>query len=146
MKCFNVNLTDKQFTFLDSKYHNSGKSSDVGKRALEIVKIFFKNKNSEYSFLNDVPLGVDLVVKLKKRMFIEVKGTSQISASKKDVVWYKLGISGKSSHTYLKNGMPLYRVTGVFDKSPIIFVLKYELDYKIKTERRWKIKEIRKGN
>ncbi len=134
MESIAVKLTSSQFSKLNSLFNQSGKSADVGKRAVEIVKIYFMSKNPRCTFPVP-PSGVDLVVQENRsRKKLEIKGTSELN-----IAWGKLGVSGCPSFDKLKKGMPLYRVTGVFEETPQIYVLRFKKDFRMQKEPRWRI-------
>ena len=66
----------------------------------------------------------------------EVKGTAAT-----DIAWAKLKVSGKPSYKLLLNGLPLYRVCGVYSRNPIIFVLKCGSDFEMVPEPRWSVRK-----
>jgi hypothetical protein len=69
-------------------------------------------------------------------MIIEVKGTKSA-----DIAWQQLKVSSQHSRDLLaEKGAPVYRVTGVFEQSPSIYVLVHGLDFSLVHEPRWMFK------
>ena len=134
MEKINLKLSDQDFIRLNALCPPTEKSADIGKRAIEIVKHLYKSKDPNSTFR--VPAGGgDIEIQSEGRTFkIEVKGTTET-----DICWMKLKVSGKLSYELLVQGMPLYRVCGVNDRFPTIYILKYQRDYEMVPEPRWSI-------
>ena len=126
-----VKLTKREFESLNHMYPNTGKSAE------QIIKYYFKHKYTECKFIhtND---GSDLTIRYKNSQeSIEIKGTIA-----KTISWHKLKVSSQSSYDMLCNGLPVYRVTGVFNREPIIYILYYTQDFTLFPEKRWAVKAI----
>ena len=136
MQEFLVELSDNEFRALNHSHPDSGKSACVGARAVAIVCLYAQKMNWKES---PKRRGVDLAFTSANGALIEleVKGTAA-----KGMQMQKLGVSGNPCYINLKNGMPLYRVSSVFTKTPTIHVMMYEIDYTMKTEKRWKIQRV----
>lgn len=138
METIEYKISKRDFQKLNRKYRRRGKSSEIGKRAVDIVKIYFKDNNQNVHFSPESIEGIDLIAIIgNQRIKIEIKGTAE-----KGIARSKLGVSGKKSHDYLENGMPLYRIANVYGRIVKIFILKYGEDFKMDKEDRWKIKKI----
>lgn len=130
-------LSDDEYAALEASNPASKKNADIGARAVEVIRLYAKRL-----YWNERRAGrrrgVDLAFMDTQGQLIEmeVKGTDDTG-----VHWEKLGVSGKPCYSNLTNGMPLYRVTAVFDKNPTIFILKYGEDFTMVPEPRWKIKQ-----
>ena len=133
MKKININLTIEEFEYINSLYPKGGKSSTIGKRAVEIVKIHFLNKYPDCKF-RDPKDGCDLEV-LPQNIKLEIKGTNDAG-----IAWNKLKVSSIHSYNQLMNNIPVYRVTNVFAQNPVMFILIFNLDFTMVQEDRWSIK------
>jgi hypothetical protein len=133
-----LELTDDEYKGLSSDYPENGASNLIGKRAEEIVKIYFRKKDAQCKFARPQK-GADLHVVLsgKAPMDIEVKGTKSA-----DVAWQQLKVSSQHSRDLLETGVPVYRVTGVFQQSPSIYVLMYGRDFTLEREPRWTFRRV----
>lgn len=134
MERIELNVNDDEFAKLNKHYPKNGKSSDIAKRAIELVKLYFRSKypNCDFSIPTD---GSDLEITFANTtQRIEVKGTAAT-----DIAWAKLKVSGEPSYKLLLNGLLLYRVCGVYKRNYTIFVLQYGSDFKMKPEPRWSI-------
>ncbi|MBI5875115.1 MAG: hypothetical protein HZB81_04615 [Deltaproteobacteria bacterium] len=114
-------------------------ASKTGKRAVELVKLYFLRKDPNCNFL--IPgNGSDLEItcgNITQR--IEVKGTVDTKSA-----WAKLIVSGEPSHKLLEDGLPLYRVCGVYNDEPVIFIMQHGSDFEMVPEVRWRVKQIKK--
>lgn len=138
MEKIDMKLDSEEFEYLNRKFPRSEKSADIGKRAEEIIRYYFKHKYPNCKFLKP-PDGSDLEIEWESgKMVIEIKGTSDNHLS-----WQKLKVSSQKSYEMLRKGLPVYRVTNVFDREPVIYVLKYSHDFNLVEEKRWAFKLIR---
>src|ERR1017187_9531110 len=116
MECHPVELTQDEYERLNSVYPKSEGSGLIGKRAEEIVKIYFRKKDTQCQFAKP-PKGADLHVVLSGEspsVVIEVKGTRSA-----EVQWQQLKVSSQHSRDLLaENRVLVYRVTGVFERVP----------------------------
>jgi hypothetical protein len=89
----------------------------------------------------DAPLGADLSVVLSggsPPLSIEIKGTAS-----PDLAWQKLKVSSKHSWDLLANqGIPVYRVCNVFERTPSIYILLHGRDFILEPEARWTFKRL----
>ena len=137
-----LKLTTAQFRNLNAKYRDRNHNKTIGNRAIELVKIHFENilPDCEFEVEKD---DADLIVrssKFRKPRYIEVKGTTRL-----DIAFGQLKVSGDPSYKMLtKNKIPVYRVTGVFERSPTIWILQYGKDFGLKREPRWRFEKIGK--
>lgn len=135
MKELAINLTETEFERLNALYPPTAKSSNVGDRAEELVRFYFRSLNPECTFEKATD-GADLRINDGPQSFeIEVKGTA-----KNNVAWGQLKVSGNPSHIRLSNGLPLYRVVSVYDRAPRILVLIHDEDFTMEPEARWAVK------
>ena len=74
----------------------------------------------------------------RKVVNIEVKGTQA-----KHIAWNQLKISGDASKNGIVDGWPVYRVFGVFERTPRIYILRHNDDFTLKREVRWTFKRIK---
>ena len=136
MQTIHITLTDAEFNALNASHPVSKKNADIGARAVEVVRLHAKK--SQWTENQTKRPGVDLAFTDSQRQTIEmeVKGTAESG-----IQWGKLGVSGKPCFDNLTKGMPLYRVSSVYDKNPTLYVLKCGVDFTMDPEPRWKIKQ-----
>lgn len=127
MEEIELRLRDDEFASL--------KGLKVAVAAVEICKIHFRRQNSDVTFPPS-PNNADLHVKFPgdSGFDIEVKGTEKL-----DIAWNQFKVSGTPSYEMLRNGMPLYRVSGIRSDKVKIFILKYCEDFEMTPEPRWRI-------
>ena len=139
-----VQLLVRQRTHLDSMFGRSKSSFKIGKRAIEIVKIHFRKEHPGCTFEVEKD-DADLVVHFaspKKKLLIEIKGTASLG-----VAFGQLKVSGDPSYKMLvKKKIPVYRVSDVLGKDPVIRVLKYGVDFGLKREPRWRFETIKSAS
>lgn len=136
MRQFEVALTEAEFEELERRFPATSKSSNVGCRAIEILKLHFARlwpgcRFEEQSEDSDLQVTRPDGTTLR----IEVKGTAD-----RGLAWPKLKVSGQPSYQALIGGMPVYRVTRVYERSPKVFVLTYPDDFELQVEPRWRFK------
>jgi hypothetical protein len=137
MRKFTVSLSKSDFNSLNTRFPPTSKSSNVGDRAIQILRIYFLSLDGASAFreqVDDADLEVTNSHSEVQRM--EVKGTAD-----KGIAWQKLKVSGKPSHDALLAGMPLYRVTEVYAQEPTVYVLQHQEDFTMEPEPRWSIKK-----
>jgi hypothetical protein len=134
MKKENFEITKDQLVELLTLYPNLGKNSDVGKLAVEIVKLYFLSQNSKTIF----PItknGIDLSIIINgKTEHYEIKGTAD-----KNIAWHKLKVSSQNCYSLLVNGMTLIRITNIGKNQLILYFLKYKEDFELIPEARWSV-------
>jgi len=143
MHSFRVKLTSAEKSVLDATYPPSRGSSDIGKRAVAIVKYYFRANSTGCSFV-EPPKGGDLAVLeaggAEAKVF-EVKGTSDSG-----LAWQQLKVSSKHSHALLTSGeASVLRVTDVYGPEPLVYELHHGQDFLLKPEERWTFKSIREA-
>lgn len=132
MKTFEIHLTDEEFETLNNQFPNTKASSTVGRRAESLIKLHYLKVDSNAEFSNPRD-GADLLVKTKgEEIKIEIKGTAQNNLNRNNIK-----VTGQRSYQALINGLPLYRVAGVFEKRPKVYVLLHGIDYTLEQEQRW---------
>lgn len=143
MQHFQVQLTNEEFTYLNSTYPESAGSGLIGKRATEIVKIYLRRSDPQCTIL-DGSAGADLYVRVSDGSSpqpIEIKGTASA-----DIAWQQLKVSSTRSWELLTNeSVPVYRVTAVFTKAPSIYILLHGRDFVLEPEPRWAFKRLSSG-
>jgi len=143
MKIATVRLSAREKKWLDSKYPPGKGSGLIGKRSEEIVKIYFSRMDPNCKF-SAPKNGADLEVVFstgESSSIVEIKGTAD-----SDIAWSKLKVS--SEHTkrmLIDEGVPIYRVTKVFEDEPVIYVLRYGKDFELQPEARWAVKRVTSG-
>ena len=141
MEALRVDLDDEELRALDAKFPQSLASAVIGKRAEEIVKIYFRRTDPKCKFSRPHN-GADLEVQFldgQNRLVLEIKGTDASSVS-----WQKLKVSSEHSWRHLvEERIPVYRVIEVFGKSPSIIELLHDRDFTLEPEPRWSFKPKR---
>jgi hypothetical protein len=119
------------------KNSKDGKNSDIGKMAVEVVKLYFKSLDSMVEFQIGKN-GADITVYLDgKKTDYEVKGTQDAT-----IAFSKLKVSSQPCHDALINGMELIRVTNIRNSDMKISFLKHGIDFQLVEEPRWAVKKI----
>ena len=143
MEHHRLELTNTEHDRLNSKYPESKGSGLIGKRAVEIAKIYFRRKDPRCQF-GTAAKGADLHVILSNgapAIDIEVKGTASIG-----VAWQQLKVSSQHSWRLLaEEKVSVFRVSEVFERSPSIYVLVHGRDFDLEKEPRWTFKRIQEG-
>lgn len=135
-----IDLDEDEFRRLNALYPPSEKSSNVGKRSVELVQYYFRKLDPSCQF-RVLKKGVDLeIVQGSKIQRIEIKGTAR-----DHLAWNQLKVSGSPSYDELRKDTPLYRVVSVYDRTPTIYVLTYSEDFDMIPEARWSVKKKKKG-
>ena len=141
MNSFQVKLSEADFVDLNGRFPQSQGSSDIGKRAVEIVKHHFRGQQPGCRFV-DPPRGADLAVvppDAARPNVFEVKGTAEA-----DIAWQQLKVSSQSSYNLLTSGSAsVLRVTDVYSREPVVFELRHGQDFRLEPEARWTFKRIR---
>lgn len=140
MDSFRVKLTAAELTELNTRFPPSRGSSDIGKRAVEIIKCHFRGRHPSYRFA-DPPRGADLavVVDAADTRVFEVKGTAD-----QGIAWQQLKVSSQSSHDLLAGGSAsVLRVTDVYSEEPVVYELRHGEDFRLEPEARWTFKPMR---
>lgn len=140
MHSFRVKLNLEEFQQLNGRFPPSRGSGDIGKRAVEIVKIHFRRSHPGCTFIAP-QRGADLAVVLEPtgpRQF-EVKGTADAS-----IAWQQLKVSSKASYELLTRcEASVLRVTDVYGDEPIVYELRCGVDFRLEPEPRWCFRPIR---
>ena len=138
-----ITLTTEEYERLNSLYPDSAGSGLIGKRAEEIVKIYFQRTSPGCTFAAP-DAGADLTVLFcdgSSPSLIEVKGTAALG-----IAWPQLKVSSQQSYNLLvQAGVPVYRVSGVFTATPTIYVLRHGADFRLEEEARWAFKRSGAG-
>ena len=137
-------LTDEQFASLNEKYPTSRRGSNhaVGARAADIAKIFLEGLYPGCRFVEPTP-GADLAIfdpyiNIESPMQFEVKGTAEQRICISNIV----ASSEKSGNLIESEGVPILRITGVFEQSPQIAVLVHGEDFVLEHEYRKRAKPL----
>lgn len=137
---FRVKLTPEKFLELNEKFPPSRGSGDIGKRAVEITKIYFQRAHPGCTFI-DPQRGADLAVVLEPtgpRQF-EVKGTADAN-----IAWQQLKVSSKASYDLLTTcAASVLRVTDVYGDEPTVYELRCGVDFRLEPEARWCFRPVR---
>ena len=135
MQKFTIQLTDAEHSRLNSLFCGTGKSSHVGSRAIEILRIHFLRQDPATTFRTEVgDADLEITNSTGSVLRIEVKGTAD-----QGIAWAKLKVSGTPSYNALVAGMPVYRVCGVEGKTVQVFVMKYPENFSLTPEPRWRL-------
>jgi hypothetical protein len=139
MTSFQIKISPAQLLDLNQRFPASRGSADIGKRAVEIVKIHFREVDPACSFTAPQP-GADLAVTSGEggTQQYEVKGT----ASRK-IVWQQLKVSSQASYDLLSAcGASILRVTDVYGNEPVVYELRCGEDFRLEPEARWCVKPM----
>jgi hypothetical protein len=133
-------LLDHEHEKLNTDYPPEKGSALIGNRAEAIVKLYFFRKDVNCRFV--IPeKGADLKVEYSNdepSVTLEVKGTEDT-----DIAFQKLRVSSEDSMRVLsEKRIPLYRVTDVFGRKPVIHILFYGADFDLTPEPRWRVNPI----
>ncbi|MBI4408965.1 MAG: hypothetical protein HY561_04620 [Gemmatimonadetes bacterium] len=140
MKSFRVKLNPAELAELNQRFPPSRGSSDIGKRAVEIVKCHFRRHHPRCRFV-DPPRGADLAVVLETdgTKLFEVKGTAGAG-----IAWQQLKVSSQVSYDLLTGGSAcVLRVTDVYGGEPVVYELRCGEDFRLEPEPRWRFTPIR---
>ena len=140
MGSFRVELNPAEFAELNRRFPPSRGSGDIGKRAVEIIKIHFRARDPGCKFV-DPPRGADLAVVLEaaRPELFEIKGTANA-----EIAWQQLKVSSQSSYDLLTGGLAsVLRVTDVYGEKPVVYELRCGQDFRLEPEARWTFKPIR---
>lgn len=133
-----IDLTDEQFAALNVKYPPTAARTNktTGDRAEAIAMIFLEGLYPGCRFL-DRGAGPDLAlldpcINVERPMHFEVKGTAGRSVS-----LYTIVVSSEQSGDPIEQeGVPILRITGVFERNPGIAVLVHGEDFVLENEYR----------
>jgi len=139
MESFRVQLRSSELTDLNEKFPASAGSGDIGKRAIEIVKLHFQRVHTGCSFVSP-RAGADMALVVGPNCTqYEVKGTAA-----KGLAWQQLKVSSQASHDLLTSGgAAVLRVTEVYSDEPVVYELRCGVDFRLEPEARWCVKPIR---
>ena len=140
MREFRVKLTVADRAALDAAFPLSRGSGDIGKRAIEIVKIYFQAQDPGCAFV-EPPKGGDLAVRASGAAdptIYEVKGTTD-----NGLAWQQLKVSSAHSHALLTNGRAsVLRVTDVYGVEPVVYEMRHGEHFVLVPEPRWSFKAV----
>lgn len=142
MDSFPIKLDPAQLAELNERFPLSQGSAEIGKRAMELVKLHFLARHLDCKFVA-ARAGADLAVVVGEgsAQQFEVKGTSG-----RGIAWQQLKVSSKPSHELLTSGeAAVLRVTDVFGQEPVIYELRCGRDFRLDPEPRWSVKPIRES-
>jgi len=137
-------LTEKQFADLNEKYSPSAKGSNhtTGERAKHIARLFLKDLYPGCKFVPHAD-GADLAIldpyiNVEDQMDFEVKGTSGKKVDISNIV----ASSEESGNLIENHGVPILRITGVFERTPGIAILVHGEDFVLEHEYRKRAKPL----
>lgn len=140
METHRVELTAEEHRLLNLEFPESAGSGLIGRRAEQIVRLFFQRRYPKCEF-RPPDSGADLKVVPspgQAALCVEIKGTASAG-----VAWQQLKVSSRHSHKLLSEAsIPVYRVSEVFSQSPVIYVLKHGTDFVLEPEERWTFKPL----
>ena len=139
MESFRVELSPAEFQALNDSFPASAGSGDIGKRAIEIVKLHFQRVHVGCSF-GSPQSGSDMALIVGPECTqYEVKGTAA-----KGIAWQQLKVSSQASHDLLSSGgASVLRVTEVYSDQPVVYLMRCGTDFRLEPEARWCVKPIR---
>lgn len=139
MEIINFLITEDQLNQLIHQAKD-GKNSDIGKMAIEVVKLYFLSIDPNVEFTIGRKSEPDITVMSHGvSKCYEIKGTQD-----KDISFSKLKVSSQDCHDKLKNGMEIIRVTNLRNKDIRLVFLKYGIDFILEPEPRWAVKKIKR--
>lgn len=131
MEVIEFELSDDQFDDLRNHLTN-GKSSSVGKKAVEVAKMYFELQYPSCQIVDDTGSSFLTITSNENTFRVMVKGTE-----KDGISWSTLKVSSTFSYNEIISGVPVYRVTNVNGQKTIIYVLKHGDDFGLEPEPRW---------
>ena len=112
-------------------------SSNIGKFAVEIAKLYFKSLNEDTE-LTVNKNGVDLSTRINDiDTNYEIKGTAKANISMNN-----LKVSSQNCYNLLVDGMELIRITNIGSTSMTLYFLKHDEDFVLVPEPRWSAQSI----
>lgn len=140
-RSYTIHLSQQDWDALNHRFPRTQGSSDIGKRAVEILRCHFMRVDPGCEFVAP-PRGADLAIRSAegtKVVAFEVKGTADSG-----IAWPQLKLSSQSSFEFLSSGRgSVLRVTKVFEKEPEVFELRHGVDFTLVPEARWTFKPVR---
>jgi hypothetical protein len=139
MDSFRVKLAPEQLLELNRQFPPSRGSGDIGKRAVEIVKMYFRSAYPNCTFTSPQS-GADLAVSTGQNAIrqYEVKGTAD-----EQIAWQQLKVSSKASYDLLTScAASVLRVTDVYGDEPVVYELRCGVDFSLEPEARWCMRPI----
>ena len=123
MDIVKVNIPETEYSRLNQLYPEYSQRANPDKRAMEIVKYYFKSKDAGNKV--EETSGGDLQVTVRgETVTLDVKGTGDL-----DVSWIQLKASCRPSFEKLKKGAHLYRVCSVYELIPQFYILRKPDEY-----------------
>ena len=133
-KPFTVPLQELQFLRTQYPRAEFKNNSEVGKLAVEVVKLYFRSLDPHASF-DKIGKGSALKIEYAGNFEIfEIKGTTS-----KDFAEGQLKISSIKSYDGLVAGRRIIRVTNVWQQNVTLFFMKITEDFTLLQEPRWSI-------
>lgn len=133
MTTIDFQISQEELNQLLSLYPNVGKNSNVGKYAIEVVKLYFlsRDKNASFSICKGGDIEVNSIDVSEQ---FEVKGTID-----NKICFQKLKVSSHACYNALVNGMTLIRVTGIGSLNMKLHFMKFNEDFLLVPEPRWAV-------
>ncbi len=127
-------LTNEQFTFLKDKYPNMRSNHDIANFGVSVVKLYLESRG--YTDIQIEKDKIDIQGKLNNEVVkFEVKSTVDTNIS-----FDKLKVSSLKDYRLLvEDGMEIIRVCKVGKQTLDIYFLKYDKDFILKEEPRWRL-------
>jgi hypothetical protein len=137
MEEFEIEISDSQYATLNRQFPAKENSYDIGRRAVEFLKVYFKTLDPDAQ-IRPGEDGSDLeITRGGKTESVEVKGTAS-----SDISWGTLKVSSQASYDCLRDGAKLYRVMRVNSSKPKVCVLTEGEDFEMVPEPRWAVRKI----
>jgi hypothetical protein len=129
-----LTLSDEEFSELQRSTPDNGSGSAVGLRATQLARIYLA-RLYPCSEGAPVPPGADIALKHREQIIsFEIKGTRDTR-----IAPGQLKVSSLHSYKSLIAGTPVLRITGVFERTPIIYTMLYGTDFTLRPEPRWSV-------
>lgn len=133
-----VKLSDIEFSELQRSTPDNGSGNAVDRRAIALAYIYLARRHPGSERIPP-PAGADIGLKHGNAVIsYEVKGTRGV-----DIGSGKLRVSSLHCYNSLVAGTPVLRISGVFERTPVIRVMHYGTDFILRPEPRWTLSLIK---
>src|SRR5437867_3470656 len=136
---FQMQLSLEHYAKLNGLFPPSNRSGDIGKRAVEIAKIYLERLDPSCKFVNP-PKGADLAVVSSsgELKIFEIKGTVA-----PDIAWPQLKVSSEACYQLLTSGSAIVlRISHIYAQEPLVYELHYWQDFRLHPEPRWAFEPV----
>ncbi len=129
-----LTLSETEFAQVQQSFPDNGSNRAVDRRAIALARIYLARRHPGCEHITALA-GVDLTVRLCETTFsYEVKGSRGTGIAPP-----KLKVSSQRCHDSLVAGTPMLRIAGVFDRTPIVYIMQHGRDFVLRPEPRWSL-------